>query len=92
MENFLLNLFEKISPQMPRSKGHGNGSGTRKQNRNFTFREAKSAQRRPGGVSWAAGSPGSAIITCTWAGWHILKCVELKKTQQNEQNYPLQTQ
>lgn len=63
-----------------------------RQNRNFTFREAKSAQRRPGGMSWAAGSPGSAIITYTWAGWHIMKCVELKKNQQNKQNNPLQTQ
>lgn len=50
-----------------------------RQNRNFTLREAKSAQRRAGGMPWAAEAPGSSIITCSWAGWHIFKCVELKK-------------
>lgn len=78
---------------MPQSQGHGNGSGTSSQAeqkfsqpRRHSCREAKGAQPRAGGVPWAAAAPGSANVTCLWAGWQILKGVELKKKTHQKPN------
>lgn len=89
MENFLLNLYEKISSQMPQSKGHGNGSGTRSQaEQKFHFQGSKEcpeeARRHVLGsrISWVCHHH----LHLGWLAHYEMCRIKKKPTKQTKQS------